>query len=257
MNETKVLYINLKREGARREYIEQHLSDRGFDFERVEAVDYKDLSPQDIAQRYDAELVRKHWTRPLAESEIACALSHLKCHQKIVDEDLAGALIVEDDALLKPEAKACFDRIKTFYKKDDNTAVFLQYHKNFSERKRRLTIDDKHSLYKIHPLWVNGFCCHGYYVTQAAAKSLLDYFQVISHPIDIWDTLVRRRIVELDALVPYVIYTKDLFESAISPTRSIAEQASFERKKSLPEKLSKLGGNIYKKLIYNVKRQPH
>lgn len=49
-----------------------------------------------------------------SKREIGCALSHLRLYQKIVDENYAFALILEDDAILESPIVELIDTLKTW-----------------------------------------------------------------------------------------------------------------------------------------------
>lgn len=61
------------------------------------AVRGADLSADQRQSFYRPNLHRPRYPFPLGASEIGCFLSHRGCWQKIVDDDLPGALIAEDD----------------------------------------------------------------------------------------------------------------------------------------------------------------
>ena len=64
------------------------------------ALDVAQLQRQGI---YDDALAHQKFSRSLSQNEIACALSHLNIHRKMVDENIAMAMVLEDDALFGPE----------------------------------------------------------------------------------------------------------------------------------------------------------
>ncbi|MXX11287.1 MAG: glycosyltransferase family 25 protein [Nitrospira sp. SB0667_bin_9] len=86
----------------RRQAISQALSALGIEFEFVDAVDGRyGLDPQyeDQIDRVEAQRVG----RILSDAEFACALSHLTIYRRIVSENLAYALVLEDDAVPSPQ----------------------------------------------------------------------------------------------------------------------------------------------------------
>ena len=72
-------------------------SKTGLKAEFVDAIDGKLLSGKDINKFYSTTKSIKQIGRELAVSEIGCALSHKKIYQKIADEKIDSALILEDD----------------------------------------------------------------------------------------------------------------------------------------------------------------
>jgi glycosyl transferase family 25 len=95
--------INLKRSPERRRYITAHLHELGLPFELIEAVDGRNLTPEDLAAVYGAERAITCIRRELAPGEVGCCLSHLKLYRRMVDENIDEALILEDDVMIQPD----------------------------------------------------------------------------------------------------------------------------------------------------------
>ena len=93
----KVFIINLKRSVARRKSIEKECVRYKLDYEFIDAVDGRLLSPTEI-KRHTRDL--NYACRP---GEIGCALSHIKAYRLMCDRGINTALILEDDAKLTPE----------------------------------------------------------------------------------------------------------------------------------------------------------
>ncbi len=86
----------------RREAISEALCNLGIDFEFVDAVDGRHgLDPQ-YEDQIDRVATRRAG-RILSHAEFACALSHIKVYRRIVSENIAYALILEDDAVPSPQ----------------------------------------------------------------------------------------------------------------------------------------------------------
>ena len=82
----------------RREVIARALHHLGIEFEFVDAVDGRHgLDPQ-YEDQIDRVATRRAG-RILSDAEFACALSHISVYQRIVLENIAYALILEDDAV--------------------------------------------------------------------------------------------------------------------------------------------------------------
>ena len=101
VNAIPVFVVSLPDCTDRRETISRALSNLGIEFEFVDAVDGRyGLDPQ-----YEEQIDRVGTQRtgyPLADAEFACALSHINVYRRIVSENLAYALVLEDDARPSP-----------------------------------------------------------------------------------------------------------------------------------------------------------
>jgi glycosyl transferase family 25 len=90
MSTTPAFYINLDSRPDRREHTEQQLARIGLVAERVSAVTPAAIPAERIAAA----------SRYMSATELACSFSHRKVWQMMLDRQLRGALILEDDALL-------------------------------------------------------------------------------------------------------------------------------------------------------------
>jgi len=93
----KVFLINLDKSTDRRELCEAELNKYGVEFERVAGVYGKDLAPAEIENVYSQTLNATRYKKTMGVGEVGCYLSHIKCWEKIVDEKLDYAVILEDD----------------------------------------------------------------------------------------------------------------------------------------------------------------
>jgi len=89
--------INLKRSIERRQHITRHLDGLGLDYELIEAVDGRELSPEELEQAYCSSAAIASIRRELTPGEIGWSLSHLRLYQRQVDERLDEVVILEDD----------------------------------------------------------------------------------------------------------------------------------------------------------------
>jgi len=70
------------------------------DYEIIQAVDGEYLPDHDMKRYRNASLDKGRRKRYLMNSEIGCALSHLRVFAKMLDENIGTACILEDDAVL-------------------------------------------------------------------------------------------------------------------------------------------------------------
>lgn len=111
-----VFYINLDGRSDREQFINKQLDEVGLSATRVSAVLGRDLTEveKNIVNFEKYICVMK---RPINDGEIGCALSHRKVWQRIVDEQLPYALVLEDDVTLDHALKPflnCEDNYNKF-----------------------------------------------------------------------------------------------------------------------------------------------
>lgn len=95
----KAFVLNLKRRPDRRAYMEAQLRELGLEAEFVEAIDGYDL-PASLSALYDEALAVRRNGKALAPGELGCALSHRAVYERMINEDIPLALVLEDDVAL-------------------------------------------------------------------------------------------------------------------------------------------------------------
>lgn len=75
----------------------------GVEFRLVEAIDGRLLSPDKVAEIYDARGARRRLGREMSAGEIGCALSHRQVYRTMLAEGLETAVVLEDDAIVGDE----------------------------------------------------------------------------------------------------------------------------------------------------------
>lgn len=120
-----IFYINLDKRPDRNTQIVEQLSVLNLSAERISAVNGGDLSEQEksFVNRENFLLNTK---RHISNGEIGCAMSHRLIWQKMLDNDLDYALILEDDVVLDPQLLDILNNPE-FYEQFD----FLNLSSNF------------------------------------------------------------------------------------------------------------------------------
>jgi glycosyl transferase, family 25 len=99
--------INLARSVDRRMHITTELRKTDLDYEIMTAVDGRDLDLHDSAV-IDSSMINRN---ALPAGTAGCALSHLRAYQKIVEDGLNEALILEDDVRLPVDLASLADAV--------------------------------------------------------------------------------------------------------------------------------------------------
>ncbi len=182
----KTFVVSLERAIERRNYMSKHLSELDLNFEIIDAVDYQLLTPEDYNTLSDVEAVKKDvW---LTKGAIACALSHVKVFNKIVDEKIDVCLILEDDAALPKNIKSVLAQLSREIQQDEVIALsfYNRYH-----RVTELSLSSAKQLDKssqlISPVNLGDVASMmAYIVTYDVAKKLKDILMPIRIQADYW-----------------------------------------------------------------------
>lgn len=168
----------------------------GFDLEyRVfNAVDGRHGLPGELEVLIDRDASMANLGRPMADVECACALSHIEVYRLILNLDLGGAIVFEDDASLKPEFPKLLDRIE--FEKID----MLMFDYGFARYWRFGGKRVKGTSYELLRLAHNAGLASAYYISAKGARFILDKGLPVSMPAD-WPC-------DLRALRPQVVYPR-------------------------------------------------
>ncbi|MDR1146426.1 MAG: glycosyltransferase family 25 protein [Verrucomicrobiales bacterium] len=226
----KCLVINLASASARREYITRHLAALGIPFELVAAVDVRSLSAAELAANYDRRKALRYGN-DLSLPEIGCALSHLNIYRRMLAADIGHALILEDDAKLKPETLPVVEKLRRLYPADREALILLTYIRHYAQRGAR-PVDDTHLVAEIRAKHCGG--THGYFITNAAARRMVAALHPVWQVADQWLQFRAYGIMRARTLVPYVIGT-----DTVSETSSIGNER--ERVRRLPANRKTIG----------------
>ena len=177
----KIYVINLARSPDRWERISYQLNSMGLQYERVEAVDGKLLSERDIRDNFNEEKFEIVSGHKLVAGEVGCALSHINIWKKIANENQSGAIIIEDDVVLKEPfldfASGYTNEFKFDYLKLDFSETLYPY---------PLSIIKEYgsSECKFFELADSPYCTGGYFISSFGAKTFLNSTKQMFFPID-------------------------------------------------------------------------
>jgi glycosyl transferase family 25 len=131
-----VFVINLERSPYRRVFMCNQLNAHGIQPTIFKAIDGRSLNLDNLIKDgiYDDDLAHQYFSRSLSLAEIACAWSHIRVSELILENQHEMALVLEDDAILRDDAGAVFkeimaelpeewDMVQLFYDTEDTVRV--------------------------------------------------------------------------------------------------------------------------------------
>ena len=210
-----VFVISLKDEKIRRQSIVDQMQKLSMDFAFIDAIDGRQFDMATHPQ-YDRGKRLAFFRQDMTGGEMGCLLSHRACFQKMVDDNIERALILEDDAILYDDFADVLPKllnVKTPYE----LARFL-YTEKVSILTQR-TAEPIDETYKLNRLMTTPGGAHAYVLTLSGAKKLLKHTQKNWLPIDTlighcWQTGVNAFIVQ-----PGLVAQNLDFDSAIGEKR--------------------------------------
>lgn len=203
-----VFVINLDSSPERYQHAEQQLLALGITPQRYAAVYGKDLTPQQVDACYDQAANLRYFRRSLSAGELGCYLSHRGIWQKMVDDDIPLAIVLEDDIDVDPRLPQAiealsklsgWDHIKL---SDDRDAAGFQ----------QQPVSAGFSLVNFRNV---PNCTTGYAITLAGAKKMLKRSRFY-RPVDIDLQFGSELQLQLFSLLPYTIWPSSRFDSVIN-----------------------------------------
>lgn len=161
-----ILILSLPGDEARRAPLLERLAALGLDYEVVLGVDGRKGLPADLEREVDREAVLRNSRRALTDGELACALSHRRACQTVLDRGWQAAVILEDDAVVS-------ERLRDFIRAGGATRwpmTLLDYSRISVARGSGTEICPG---LRAHRVMFNATLNTGYSVSRAAAQVLV------------------------------------------------------------------------------------
>lgn len=216
---TRIFVINLERNQQRREFALQRFANLGLPAEVFAAVDGKRLNLDELEKTgvYNDVVSHEKFSRSLSMGEIGCTWSHLKLYQKMLDEDIDLALILEDDAMLMDDAVPMLASLIEHLPTECDVLQLIYECKDHSP----LTS----GIVRFHSNTCMPVASAGYLVRKSGARKLLAEGYPIRYPADSfigrsprWGTVVygaSPKLVKINNVFPSEIYRGSSLKSSI------------------------------------------
>lgn len=190
----KTFLVNLENEKERLAAITAQLKRLGVAYERISAINGKNLSQQERS----ASVNHFRWWcavgRPCRPGEIGCALSHYSIYRRI-SHDLSPVCILEDDVILDLNFNRIVEYVETHCDCSRPQVILLSDHTGAP-----LLNDFKCGVKRCH----EDKYTEGYIITPKAASALLKANLPMECPCDWWGRWASRGIIELYHAFPTV-----------------------------------------------------
>lgn len=234
----KVLVIHVKQGYKdRAEHIENMMEELRIPFEYVLDGDVSDLTAGILDKYFKRDGVLRKGNCP---PQLSCTYKHLLAYERILENNWKGALILEDDIILRKDFAAIFNHCMEEYEAMSTADILISFEDSrlrFVPRSRR--VKGKY-LYKGTKDRMAG----AYYISNSAAGSIMNYISEnkCSLPIDLLHSLLIKQ-----EDLPYywcqpTIATQGSFTGKFHSSLSIKEELGI--KISWKLKL------VYKKFLY-------
>ena len=199
--------INLDRSPERFHFFEKQASAAGIEFERISAVDGRQLSSAELA----AAVAAKFEFQPINAGEIGLFMSHKRAWEKLVASGAPHATVFEDDVVLSPSIRSDFAAIDAGKPEFDVIKLESTLRKVVCLRKSILLTHES-VLQRLHT-WHGGTA--GYVISSSCAQLLLKLKEQLADPIDqvMFNPISRISLqLNIQQLNPAACIQKDILE---------------------------------------------
>lgn len=177
----KTMVVHAAKLKERAEHIDRMLSEIGMEYEFVHEGDVETLTDEMLDKYLDDGPEQLH--QPCAKA--SCTIKHFLIYEKIVEDGLEGALVLEDDIVLHPDFMPRFEQSILEYREHyANLKVLISYEDSTLQFVPRSQREKGRMLYHGKKDRTTG----AYYINRHAAKAILGYIkeQPCDLPIDLY-----------------------------------------------------------------------
>jgi len=210
-----IFIINLESDFEKKKHINALCIKYGLLPVFIKAIKGNDLSDKAVQTAYPKQLAIDTFGRELSKPELGCAMSHKLIYQKIVDDNIDIALVLEDDADFGQDLVHCLNSI-TKFPKDLEVALFGHYRSYDHKAKASCSLWGRKALYQKYILKKPiqpSYGCHGYCITNGGARKILNDFAEITMTID--HLVGKPDFVNVYVLDPRVVFVhQELFKNS-------------------------------------------
>lgn len=234
------------------------------DFEFIEAVDAQSLAKSSVQEIQAAQRKCRDYGRNIGATEIACAMSHCKAYQHILNSNQDGGIILEDDAIISDKFESFINWLTAVDSAPNGIWLlgggeYLEKNveKNyfdFAICSREPSISDPKwgALFRIDHCFNHLARACGYFVDQKTAATLANENQPPIALADDWPFFINRGWVKPHLCKPYLIEHPLVIDnqSLLQKERTTPNLES-KRKTKLPSRLKEYFG--YYRVAYRIK----
>ncbi len=239
--------ISLPGSNERQAFIAGQLEGQGLPFSWLDGVNGRALDAAEKALLYSEEKAVRQGGRALSPGEVGCALSHLKAYRTFLDSGAELALVLEDDAALRPDFRSMLEGVVQAVDWQETDLLLLSHVQKYTEWGARPLVGD---LRLVHT--VTAYNGNGYLITRRGAEALLRELQPVFVPADSWNYLRKRGVLRIRAVIPYLVNHSTLSVDSVigNIPRAVVDHPFLTR---LWKGLKRV---VYEKFLYQILVKP-
>jgi Glycosyltransferase involved in LPS biosynthesis len=217
----KIFVINMQRSKDRWINICGQLEKFNVPYERIEGVDISQLTQSEIDKYYSFKKNRKTYPKPLSVGEIGCHISHIKCWEEIVKQNLDFGIVLEDDIVLDDKFADAVDFIKSNFDK----WRFLRLQCEVKDKK--LYNKEDFADFSLYEFIRTSGCTWGYALKSDTATTLVNEIPPFGITADTNMHLYHKFGIDVKTLMPPVVFDRPVNDSIIEDLRVRKKSKNF------------------------------
>ncbi|MDX3772596.1 glycosyltransferase family 25 protein [Chromatiaceae bacterium AAb-1] len=211
----KIFIINLDRSTERYQHVLSQLSAwPDLPVERVSAADGRQMTEQQLSRYYSADLNRHIYYKMLKNAEKGCFISHIRCWQQIIEQQLDFAIILEDDFILDGDISSLLDAVAALNPPWYYLKLAAPYKKQPVLQRVPL------QAFELVTYTKNPIATLAQAVSQAGARLLLQQLVPFGKPVDVMLQHTWQLGIEAKGIEPFLFRAEFSFASEIAGKRN-------------------------------------
>ncbi len=233
----------MKRSQDRKKHIVRQLDRLNVAHEFIDAIDGQEMSDQEIEACGGDSF--PPWSslnaRRLMRGEIGCLLSHLTVYKKMIDEDIEGACVFEDDVILEEDLGMLLKN-RWFFERPDYELLLLGHSGQCHDFSRGVECSsDRENVFSRYHIAKPIECPYGtfgYIIKKPAAIKLLRHAYPLRMPMDMLTGHSPAMGVKLRVVTPSIVTIDEaLFKSTIREDATSSYYHHFQKARRLKTSL--------------------
>lgn len=195
----QIYVLNKKADTSRLEHFRIQAQRLRQSYVRIEAYETEAVMDTELAQQYNSSLNEAQYYRSLTPSEITTYINHRQAWQRIVDDEIDFAIVLEDDVLLANSFTYVARTITQLESDWDIIKLAEPYQRVKSIGLERIGA----ATFVRYPTIPLGLCA--YVISASAAQKMLDWSDSFFRPLDVDMQWYWQPSVKVRGLRPYPV----------------------------------------------------
>ena len=223
--QSNVYIVSLTDQDERRNELKNIGFDDGWVNNYKKAYDLRQVDTKNLSHIYDESIAIKRYYRKLRSAEIGCAISHREIYESMIEQNQRIALILEDDAYpvgekFREKIEEIVYLLDPLIKSNSSFICHLGINPDELVQKRQVYQWRKNKLSDVNlnlliPVFSSIWTTHGYLISLAGAKKILNNEKKVCYVADDWQIRQQNNTLEYVFFSELIFKQNDKFETTV------------------------------------------